>query len=88
MQTLETLTIFDFDIVECRFLFNSGKYRFTVEYTPSLRMWFVFKDDTRADCVYKIKLDKPPKSSIITMSAAYDILDKYLDTIPEPKQNA
>lgn len=79
-------TIFDFDIVTCRYTFNSIRgihQQFTVEYAPSLKVWFVFKDDMSTDCVFKIKhLGKPPKKNSITIEAAEDILNQYLDTIP------
>ncbi len=78
------LTIFDFAVSGCRFEFNSitgPNARFTVEYSPSLKMWFVFKEDMTEDCLFKLKLDKPPKKNSITIEAAENVLQDYLNSI-------
>lgn len=72
---------FPFEIVDMRFYFNNGKDRFTVQYSPSLFSWYVFKDREDSGCVYAKSIKKPPKIKDINFDAARDVLHEYLEPI-------
>jgi len=71
----------EFAIVDIRFYLFNGKKGYTVEYCPSLRKWYVFNDKESGGCLFQHELKKPPKSTDITINAAYVILEHYLETI-------
>jgi hypothetical protein len=69
-----------FICTQVRFKFWNGNKAYTVEYTPGLRMWFVFDEETRTDCLWKYELPKKAKP-ICTHSAARQWLDRYFESI-------
>lgn len=66
----------EFVCTEVRFTFFNGRKHYTVEYTPALRMWFVFDEDTRQDCLAKYELGK---KETVNLSKAWNYLDMYLN---------
>lgn len=42
--------------VSARFEFWDGKKQYTVEYTYGLKMWFIFNNDERTNCIHKTKV--------------------------------
>ncbi len=75
---------FPFTPINIRIKFTDGPQEFTVEYMPSLKMWFVFKDDMTTDCLYKKDQKKIPKCKDINLESATDVLHEYLETIIPP----
>lgn len=71
------------DIIRIRFQFFNNNDNYTVEYMPSLKTWYVFKDETEENALYGKKLDKAPRREDITIDAADDVLFEYLETITE-----
>ena len=67
--------------VNVRFLFSAGKQQFTVEYVPSLKTWYIFKDEDRADAVSVKPLNGTPKSTEINHVQAEEVLQQYLNDI-------
>jgi hypothetical protein len=62
-----------------RFTFWDGKTLYTVEYTPSLRTWFIFDGDTESGCLEKYPLGKKDKA-ICNHTTAEEHLNKFLET--------
>lgn len=70
----------EFVCTKVRFTFFNGKKHYTVQYSPALRMWFVFDEDMESDCLWKFELKKRDKV-ICNSDKARNMLNAYFDSI-------
>lgn len=68
-------------ITSIRFPFWNGKDRYTMEYCPSLRTWFVFKNDDTQGCIYEKKLSKPVRKKDINFETAEEFMYEFIESI-------
>lgn len=70
----------EFMCTTVRFKFWNSKTVYTVEYTPGLRMWFVFADETNENCLFKITLREKERVKC-DFEKAQDVLNRYFESI-------
>lgn len=70
----------EFVCTKVRFTFFNGKKHYTVQYSPALRMWFVFDEDMESDCLAKFELKKREKV-VCNQDKARWYLNTYFDSI-------
>lgn len=73
----------DYVITAVRFPFWNGKDRYTMEYCPSLRTWYVFKEDETGGAIFQQTLLKPPKRKDINIETAETFMYEFIKTLPD-----
>lgn len=69
-----------FVCTQVRFKFWNGKKIYTVQYSPGIRMWFVFDEETSENCLWKYELNKR-EAAICNHAEASEKLDLYFESI-------
>ncbi len=69
----------EFVCTEVRFKFWNGKIGYTVEYTPGLRTWFIFAEETKTNCLAEYKLGKN-ENAVCNHGKASQYLEKYFES--------
>ena len=69
---------YEYVCTRVRFTFWDGKVLYTVEYCPSLRMWFVFWDNAETNCLAKYTLGKN-EMPVCTQDKAHEYLNNYFN---------
>lgn len=64
--------------VSARFHFFNGKQSYTVEFMYGLSTWYIFKEDSRENALWKKKIN-PPINKSPNRDSAESILLQYLD---------
>lgn len=63
---------------KARFSIWNGKDAYTVEYTPGIKTWWVFRGEETSNAIHSVAVSKPPKKKDINIEAAEEIFFDYL----------
>lgn len=72
----------EYVITVVRFPFWNGKNRYTLEYCPPLRSWYVFRNDDSRDAIYQKKLSRPVRKKDINCDSAELIINEFIESLP------
>jgi hypothetical protein len=70
----------EFFCTEVRFKFWNGKKIYTVQYSPGIRWWIIFDEETRENSLAHYELGKK-EPAIVSHAVARLYLDKYFQSI-------